>query len=175
MTAWVEVRRGAYHDSVTLMAVSRDVGALEGVEAALVAMATELNLALLGDLALDPAGAAGAGPDDLLVAVRARDEAAAAAARAHVDAALTGGTAAPGGRTAPPPRTVRGAARGAAADVALLSVPGAHVVPEARDALRAGLHVMIFSDNVAVEQEVALKAEGRGAACWSWAPTAGRR
>jgi len=156
----VEVRRGAYHDSVTLMAVSRDVGALDGVEAALVAMATELNLALLADLALDPAAAAGAGPDDLLVAVRARDEAAAAAARAHVDTALAGGTAAPGGRAAPPPRTVGAAARRATADLALLSVPGPHAVPEARDALRAGLHVMVFSDNVPVEQEVALKAEG---------------
>lgn len=159
--AFVEVRRGVYHDSVTLMAVSRDVGNLEGVEGALVAMATELNLATLADLGLDPAGAEGAGPDDLLVAVQARDEGTLAVARAAVDAALAaGGTAAPSGREPPPPRTVRSAARRAPAGLALVSVPGPHAFVEARDALRAGLHVMIFSDNVPLEQEVALKTEG---------------
>jgi len=130
------------------------------VEGALVAMATALNLASLAELGLDPAEAGGAGPDDLLVAVRARDDAALAAARAAVEGALAGGQSAPGGRAAPAPRTVRSAARRAHADVALLSVPGPHVYPEARDALRAGLHVMVFSDNVPLEQEIRLKAEG---------------
>ena len=42
----VETRRGAYADSVTLMQVSQGVAAGPGVSAALVAMATELNLDL---------------------------------------------------------------------------------------------------------------------------------
>ncbi|MEM9714269.1 MAG: FdrA family protein, partial [Actinomycetota bacterium] len=42
-------------------------------------------------------------------------------------------------------------------DVALVSTPGDAAFTEAMDALRAGLHVVVFSDNVAVEQELALK------------------
>ena len=38
-------------------------------------------------------------------------------------------------------------------------MPGEHAFVEARDALRAGLHVMLFSDNVPIEQEIALKSE----------------
>ncbi|MGW3368785.1 FdrA family protein, partial [Streptosporangium canum] len=56
-----------------------------------------------------------------------------------------------------PPRTVRTAARGRAATLALVSVPGEHAFAEAMDAIEAGLSVMIFSDNVPVEQEVLLK------------------
>lgn len=164
MSAVVEVRRGAYHDSVTLMAVSRDVAGLEGVEAALVAMATELNLAALADLGFDRDEAKGAGADDLLVALRAADEAALDAARAAVTAGLSAPGGGGGAAEAPPPRTVyqaarATAARGRPAALALVSVPGPHVFPEAMDALRAGLSVMVFSDNVPLEQEVALKTE----------------
>jgi FdrA protein len=43
------------------------------------------------------------------------------------------------------------------ADLALISVPGAWAAAEARRALARGLHVMIWSDNVSIEDEVALK------------------
>ncbi|MCU0694036.1 MAG: hypothetical protein MUF54_21810, partial [Polyangiaceae bacterium] len=39
----------------------------------------------------------------------------------------------------------------------VISVPGAYAAYEARKALAAGLHVMIFSDNVRVEDELSLK------------------
>ena len=53
----VDVRRGAYHDSVTLLQVSRTVAEVDGVEAAQVAMATELNVEVLGTMGFEvPAG-----------------------------------------------------------------------------------------------------------------------
>ena len=48
-----------------------------------------------------------------------------------------------------------------AATLALISVPGDYAAGEARKALRAGLDVMIFSDNVPLEEEVALKREAK--------------
>ncbi|MCK5827694.1 FdrA family protein, partial [Candidatus Bipolaricaulota bacterium] len=42
-------------------------------------------------------------------------------------------------------------------NLALISVPGIHAAREARQALHRGLHVMLFSDNVTVEDEIALK------------------
>jgi FdrA protein len=47
MIAHVEIRHRTYHDSVRLMQASAAVQRVAGVESALVAMATDLNLALL--------------------------------------------------------------------------------------------------------------------------------
>ncbi|HEX7189538.1 MAG TPA: FdrA family protein, partial [Actinomycetes bacterium] len=103
----VEVRRGAYHDSVTLMQVSRDVAAVDGVAAAQVAMGTGLNLDLMRGMGFDPP--AEAGPNDLVVAVRADDDSSLQAALARLDSALTASSAGSsdglGGRD-PEPRTV---------------------------------------------------------------------
>ena len=156
----VEVRRGAYHDSVTLMQVSQTVARLDGVEAAQVAMATELNLDVLRGMGFSPPD--GAGPNDLLVAVRAVDEDAVRRSLAQVDAALAGsstggGSSALGGQ--PAPRTTGAAARRTGASLALISVPGPHAFAEAMDALHSGLSVMLFSDNVPVDQEIRLKDE----------------
>jgi FdrA protein len=162
MTSRVEVRSGVYHDSVTLMAISRSVSDVEGVDAALVAMATDLNVALLADLGFDTSAAAGAGPNDLLVAIRASGDGALQAGLAQLERALEAGRqpASGGGFGEPPrPRTVGTAASRGAHRLALISVPGRHAFVEAMDALRTGMHVMVFSDNVPVDQEVALKEE----------------
>ncbi len=156
MIEHVEARAGGYADSVTLMQVSRRVSAGDGVEAALVAMGTPLNL----DLALGMGFTlpANGSPDDLLVAIRARDDSALAAALAVAADALTARPRpSSNGRPTAAPRTVGSAARDASA-LALISVPGQHAFTEAMDALDAGCDVMIFSDNVPVEQEVRLKS-----------------
>lgn len=154
----VEARSGAYADSVTLMQVSSRVNAAPGVQAALIAMGTPLNVDLARSMGFDPPDDAAA--DDLLVAIRARDDAALAAALTVADDALAArpapASAAPG---AAPPRTVGSAARGEADHpaLALISVPGRHAFTEAMDALDAGCDVMVFSDNVPIEQEIRLK------------------
>ena len=159
MTELVDVRHGAYHDSVTLMQVSRDVAAVDGVSAAQVAMGTELNLDFLRGMGF---ASPDAGPNDLVVAVRADDDDAVARAVAAMEAALARGSGGGGDLAGgePEPRTVASAARRAGgADLALVSVPGPHAFTETMDALGAGLSVLVFSDNVPVEQEVRLKDE----------------
>jgi FdrA protein len=154
----VQARSGAYSDSVALMQVSRTVTNSPGVHTALVAMATELNLGLLDGMGFTRP--ADAGPNDLLVAIRADDDTALAAAVAMVTDALAARPATTGGSFAElPPRTVSSAARATGTALALISVPGPHAFIEAMDALDAGCDVMIFSDNVPVEQEIALKTE----------------
>ena len=150
----VEARRGAYADSVTLMQVSQQIERAPGVSAALVAMATGLNLSLASEMAFSPP--AGAGPDDLLIAIRADDPDALAAARAEADAALSARPRADSRGAEAPPRTVAAALR-RGANFAFVSVPGAHAFAEAIDALDAGCSVMIFSDNVPIREEIALK------------------
>lgn len=164
MTASISLRRGQYRDSVTLMQVSRELGALDGVRASFVAMATPLNLDVLTGMGFDrPAGAAS---NDMLVAIDADDEDSLAAADARLAELLTARASADGGDggrgALPAPRTVRAAARQTPdATVAVLSVPGPAVLAEAMDALDSGLSVLIFSDNLPVEDEIALKDRAR--------------
>ncbi|MDT9594017.1 FdrA family protein [Nocardioides zeae] len=156
----VEIRRGRYVDSVSLMQVSAGVAGVDGVRKAQVAMATELNLDVLAQMGftIPPE----AGPNDMVVAVVGDDDAAVAAALEAVDTAIAaigtgGGAGGFGGE--PDARTTRWAARRAHASLAVVSVPGEHAFAEAMGALEAGSSVLVFSDNVPVEHEVRLKEE----------------
>jgi len=159
MPAFNFVRASFYQDSVTLMRLSRDMEAVPGVTAAAAMMGTPHNRELLQQAGLLAPEGAAAGPADLVIAVIADSPAAADAARAAAEHALLARRAiAVGNTTAAPPRTLTSALKILPdANLALISVPGAYAGAEALQALRAGLHVMLFSDNVPVETEVALK------------------
>ncbi len=159
----VEVRRGTYHDSVTLMQVSRQAEELPGVEAAAAVAATPVNLELLTrqGFAVDPAGL---GPSDLVLCVRAADDAAAGQAMEQVEALLagagrgsTGGGSGGGPGAAPPPSLRAAARRDPDLNLAVLSVPGRHLGYEIAEALQAGLHVFCFSDGLDPAAEAACK------------------
>jgi FdrA protein len=152
----IEVRRGSYVDSVALMQVSKRVASLDGVVSALVAMGTELNLELVEGMGFDVPEAS---PNEMVVAVEAASDDALKRAVDEVDAALSESSrpTSTGSADAPEPVTVAAAAARSAATVALISTPGQYAFADAVDAVDAGLHTMVFSDNVPVEQEVALK------------------
>jgi FdrA protein len=158
----VELRTGAYADSVTLLQVSRRVQDLAGVVAAQVAMATPLNLEVLERMGFDVPGEATA--NHLVVAVRLADGHTVDDVRAEVEQALTERRPASADSGEAPPRTTGSALRREPGALVIVSVPGPSAAVEAMDALEAGSDVMIFSDNVPVEQEVALKryASDRG-------------
>ena len=154
----VQSRPGAYADSVTLMQVTASARAVGGVRAAMVAMATDLNLALLAELGL--AAPPGLRQQDLLVAIKADDPASLSAALEVVEGTLADRPPTGGDEDAGPtlrPRTTSSAIARSGPGVALVSVPGRYAFAEAVDALSRGCDVMIFSDNVPVEQEIALK------------------
>ncbi|MEX2148521.1 MAG: acyl-CoA synthetase FdrA [Candidatus Rokuibacteriota bacterium] len=159
MPVWNFVVRGVYHDSVTLMRLSNDMQAVEGVTLGAAMMGTPPNVALMRQAGLLAVEGESAGPGDLVIAVMATDERAAERARAAAGAALApvrgaGEARGQGAR----PRTLGSAiAMLPGANLALISVPGMYAGAEAWKALRAGLHVMVFSDHVPVETEVALK------------------
>jgi FdrA protein len=120
-------------------------------------MATELNLDLAAGMGFEVPD--GTGPNEMLVAVEADSDDALADGLAEVDAALADASrpAASGFGDAPAPVTVGAAARASDATVALISTPGQFAFADAVDAVDAGLHAMVFSDNVPLGQEVALK------------------
>ena len=155
------MRRGFYLDSVALMRVSGQVTAGPGVVTASLMIGTEANKRILDQAGLLADDGRAAGANDLIIALKADDETAGEAALAAANALLERPGRRHGGE-AWRPRTLQSAARGlAGANLAIVSVPGGFAASEARKALAMGLHVMIFSDNVALEDECALKAEGR--------------
>ncbi len=153
------VRAGFYLDSVALMRIAHQVAARTDVLDAALMIGSPSNKALLREAGLFDSAAEAAGPNDLIVAVRADGEAALAAGLAAAEAALlapaAGGEAAGGNWR---PRTLEtGLETLPEANLAIVSVPGDFAAREARRALRRGLHVLLFSDNVPIEDEVALK------------------
>ncbi len=161
------VWKSAYHDSVTLMRLTRDLESVPGVTRAAAMMATPPNRALLEQAGLLTTDGARASANDLVIAVIADDPAAAEAAAAAARAALTAPAAPVTGSTrrggviaaaAPAPRTLD-SALGVVPEttLAFVSVPGLYAGAEALKALRRGLHVMLFSDNVPLETEIELK------------------
>ena len=159
MTEALRIERGSYHDSVTLMRASAAARDIPGVDTVIAAMGTELNRALLVQAGFPEPDATA---DDLVVAVSADDATAAEDAIAAVDRLLAdrrASTPRAGHRQHAPRSVESAAARAPGAGVVVVSVPGPHAYVEAVAALRAGRHVMVFSDGVDVAAEVALKRE----------------
>ncbi len=168
-----EIRAGAYYDSVVLMQLQRSLAALPDVVDAGVVMATPANKELLLSTELWPEMHTSTGsvhtstgsvhtvtPDDLLIVVKAETEQAAADAIAQVDDLLKRrhSSASQSFR----PRSLDSAAQALPeAEWVLVSVPGRYAAGVAKDALNLNKHVFLYSDNVSVADEVALKQQAQ--------------
>jgi len=157
------VKKGAYFDSVTLMMVGRDISSRPGLCDAAVVMGTAENKAILQASGLLGPELAAAGDADLIISVKAADEKSAARGLAEAEALLKEGARRPGreeGRFHP--QSLEGALQVLPdANLAVVSVAGRYAGEAAMGALRRGLHVMLFSDNVPLATEVALKTFAR--------------
>ena len=157
--AQVQVLPGTYRDSLLLLSATRAMQDGAGVSWAAAVMATPANVEDLTGRGISAADLDGADANALVLAVQAQDIPAAEAAlqRGH-DALFEGearDSAEPG--LADPPSIGEAAARLPGANVAVVSVPGPYAAITAHQALTAGLHVLLFSDNVPLADEVILK------------------
>jgi succinyl-CoA synthetase alpha subunit len=151
----------AYKDSVSLMAVSAQVMAVPGIRAASAVMASSTNVVNLAEAGL---GDFEIRPNDLVVAVSGTDEACATAlARADelLSAPSSHGDGDGSGEAAPLTSIQQAVAGDPGTNLALISVPGDYAAAEAMKALRLGMDVMLFSDNVTAGDELALKTFAR--------------
>jgi FdrA protein len=155
------VERGMYRDSVALMRVARRLSELPGVEGAALMIGTPSNKALMRDARLLAAEGEQAGVSDVVIALRASAEEAGRAALARALEMLEEKSAA-APDLIPRSRSLAGALESLpGANLALISVPGEFAALQARAALEHGLHALVFSDNVSLEEEAALKRLAR--------------
>jgi len=151
-----DVRSGAYYDSAFLMQLQKSLAALPGILDAGVIMGTDGNKELLAHINLVNSDVEKAKPDDLVVVVRAENEATATTALAKVNELLTRKKTA-STQEYHPQSLEKAVEMLPNAAWVLISVAGRYAAGVAGDALRAGKHVFLFSDNVSVEDEISLK------------------
>ena len=156
------VRKNNYYDSVTLMLISKKLRqVVEGLDDVSVMMGTPANHVILKEAGLLGAEGETAGPNDLILAFRAPEDVDVDAVVAQIDEQMAKKTASTGGQQ----ETVIHSTLEAYQEVpdsnlAVISVPGEYAAIEAERALNHGRNVFLFSDNVSVEEEAALKKLG---------------
>jgi FdrA protein len=137
--------------------LQRSLADLAGVLDAGVVMGTGANKDVLAQSDLLAPDAEAAGPDDLVIVVRAEDAVAAQSALDRVDELLAARRKG-GVDQEYLPKSVESADQMMPdAQWVLVSVAGRYAAGVTREALRLGKHVFLFSDNVSVEDEVSLK------------------
>src|SRR5439155_7348992 len=171
---------GAYRDSLLLLGATRAMQDSDDVSWARAAMATPTIVEDLEGRGFPPDSLADADANALVLAVEATEDPAASQAldrgRAllFAEAGANRDGAAADRRGQPEPRTIGEATRLLPeANVAVVSVPGPYAAIAAHSALTAGLHVLLFSDNVPTSDEVALKRRASGLGRLVMGPGAG--
>ncbi|MBM7541554.1 acyl-CoA synthetase FdrA [Amphibacillus cookii] len=174
MASRVMIVKNAYHDSVTLMSLSGKVLGIEGVEDAVVSMATAMNKELLANIGLMTSDAEHASENDLIIAIKGESDQIVEQALDFINKALYSKKDNKTQADSQPVKTLNAAIKALPeANMAVISVPGAYAAREARHALNTGLNVMIFSDNVSIEQERELKEMGRNKGLFVMGPDCG--
>lgn len=155
MSVKIVIKPNTYFDSVSLMSISTRANKLDGVEQAFVAMATEMNKGVLKNLGLLTPELEQAKNGDLMIVINGKSGADNEQLLVEIEELFN--TSAK--------RLARGALRHywqrqkhiPESNLAVISVNGLFAAREARQALQNDLNVMLFSDNVSVEDELALK------------------
>ena len=148
-----------YRDSVQLMRAASAASKLEGVLLTSVLMGTPNNKKLLEDVDLLTQQAIDAGPNDIVIVLRADSETSAdIGIQFIIDFLLN--TAQTTHDSLAMYRSIRGAIKGLPdSNLAVISVPGEYAARDAHLALTNNLNVLLFSDNVSIEDELKLKKE----------------
>ena len=160
------VHHNLYKDSVALMRVAHRLLAIPDVVNATLQMGNPANKEILQEAGLLIGDVKDAGPSDVMVVVQGKTQAACDAAVTESMSDLAGksnSSQESGSATqAVAARTVgMGLAALQTANIAQISVPGIYAAAEALKAVKAGLNVFMFSDNVPLAQEITIKKEAQ--------------
>ena len=153
----VEIRSGAYYDSVILMQLQRSLVDLPGILDVGVVMGTDANKDILAQSDLMSPEVQAAVADDLVIVVKGIDKASVKAAIEKVDGLLTFRRSSGIDEEYRPKSMETAVKMLPEAQWIIVSVPGRFAAGVGRQALNSGKHVMIFSDNVPLEDEIELK------------------
>lgn len=156
----IDIKKNTYYDSVALMLITKEVKKMMGVKEVLVGMGTDLNKELASNLNLANEEVNSLTPNDFFITAACEEEGMLEKIIGKVNELLCN-------KNEENEAEVKVNTLGSAvkhlkeANMAVISLPGKYAADEVRRALNNGLHVMLFSDNVSVEEELELKEIGR--------------
>ncbi len=156
------IKTGEYFDSVTLMLVARSLTEMEGVDDATVVMGTAENKEILkaSNMMLDQFK--DTDDTDLLIVARAEDESVLDQVMERAEVLLKESKEKKASIGEHMPKSLEGALDYSPdSNMVIISLAGRYAGDVAMDALKKGLHVMLFSDNVSIEKEKELKEFAR--------------
>ncbi len=157
MTKKTIVFKSVYYDSVKLMLVTNELNTLEGITEAAVVMGTELNKETLERTGLMTEEAANAAPTDMIVAVEGENEGSIEEALQKLDSLLNAKSSSSSNDRYRPKSLETALKMQPNSNLAIISVPGKYAKDAAMEALENNMHVMLFSDNVSLDEELELK------------------
>jgi succinyl-CoA synthetase alpha subunit len=120
-------------------------------------MATETNKGILIRLGFSPSTIEQASESDMLIAIRAKDQASVDLATSQVDKLLESPAQVAGGDQEKAGDIDAALGKMPGANLVLLSIPGEHVKDISHKLIERGIHQLIFSDHVPVEDELEIK------------------
>jgi FdrA protein len=154
--------KNSYFDSAFLMLTSKALRQIPGIKDAAMVMATEANLEILREIGLLDSEIGVITPNDLIIAVKGESQGVLEQAlKTAEDLLHKRKTVIEEGEGYHPVSLDRALKILPEANLVIISVPGMYASREARKALMRGLHVMLFSDHVPLEEEVGLKKLAR--------------
>jgi FdrA protein len=156
------IKSNTYQDSLRLMQLSTMLSGTDGTNRVSIMMGTPANKKILRNAGLDTPDLDGAKPTDLVIVADVADASVGDSLIVKVDeffchrASVSGRSGLRSARSLERAVGILGQA-----DLALVSIPGQYVAPEVHRLLDRGIHAFIFSDNVSISDEVALKRKAR--------------
>jgi succinyl-CoA synthetase alpha subunit len=152
------ILKNNYQDSINLMLLTNTINNLDGVAMSQIMMGTDANKDILNNTGLLSPEAEGASPNDMMIVVDSENEQIMTTVLPAVDDFLSDLSANQEDKEKPAATSWQEALTALPdANVALFSIPGEYGAAEMEKALKNGLHVFSFTDNVAIEDEVRLK------------------
>jgi succinyl-CoA synthetase alpha subunit len=156
---YTRVKKGSYQDSVVLMLLTNELTTIEGVKKVQVMMATPANKDIFKQAGLDTEELQASNANDMVVVADVDDEAILDTIMEKTEEFIKkqseGAVAAKGSESVK--SWEKALKKLPEANLAVISIPGAYAALEADRALDEGLNVFMFSDNVTIEDEKALK------------------
>jgi FdrA protein len=153
------IKHNAYFDSVTLMLFSSKLGGIEGVQEAAVMMGTDHNIELMkssGILSEELASKVTA--NDLVIGIKAVSQEVVDLAIKTLEEQFENKTKTSEGTGAIRVKTVDAAVKKMdGLNFAIVSLPGRFAAAETMKCLKNGMHVLLFSDNITIDEENQLK------------------
>ncbi len=153
------IKKGEYFDSVSLMLVAKDVNKLSAVLDSGVVMGTAENKSILKASGIYIDDFNEAKDSDLLIVIKAETDVAATNAIEEIGNLFKKLRSKQNSNQNFNPKSLSGAIKAMPeANLSIISVAGKYATVEALKALHNNMHVMLFSDNVSIDDEVKLKA-----------------